>query len=50
VQSILGRIQADAGPEQIVSARLLPTMPASPEGLEESIVDREDAEAPVEAG
>ena len=25
VQSILGRIQADAGPEQIVSARLLPT-------------------------
>ena len=25
VQSILARIQADAGPEQIVSARLLPT-------------------------
>jgi recombination protein RecA len=25
VQSILGRIQADAGPEQVVSARLLPT-------------------------
>jgi len=25
VQSILARIQVDAGPEQIVSARLLPT-------------------------
>jgi recombination protein RecA len=25
VQSILARIQADAGPEQVVSARLLPT-------------------------
>ncbi len=55
VQTILARIQADAGPEQIVSARLLPTMPASPEGLEEAVpeepaVDREEAEAPVEAG
>ncbi|HEX5582703.1 MAG TPA: hypothetical protein VFX08_03400, partial [Gaiella sp.] len=35
VQSILGRVQADAGPEQIVSARLLPRAeepaPAAPE-------------------
>ena len=47
VQSILARIQAEAGPDQIVSARLLPTAPASPAGLEER-PDPQEIEAPVE--
>jgi recombination protein RecA len=33
VQTILTRIQAEAGAEQIVSARLLPVAPSSAEGL-----------------
>src|SRR6186713_2155715 len=54
VQSILARIQADAGPEQIVSARLLPTTagieapavePAADEEIEEADVVEEVAEA-----
>jgi recombination protein RecA len=55
VQSILARIQAEAGPDQIVSARLLPVLPASPEGLTERSDGRVaeepvGAEEPVEAG
>ena len=55
VQTILAGIQADVGPEQIVSARLLPVTPASPEGLEsaealEEHAEEREAEAPIEAG
>jgi recombination protein RecA len=43
VQSILARIQADAGPEQIVSARLLPTS-AEPPAEVQPVVDEVAAE------
>jgi recombination protein RecA len=34
VQQVLARIQAEAPPEQVVSARLLPTLQASTEALD----------------
>ena len=48
VQSILARIQAEAGPDQIVSARLLPTT-ASTVGEMEAVPVLDEADVPVEA-
>jgi recombination protein RecA len=54
VQQILARIQADAPPEQIVSARLLPQAEAAGSDMEVTPVEDEvvaavEIEVPVEA-
>jgi recombination protein RecA len=49
VQAILAKIQIDAGPDQVVSARLLPEMGADLAGLEVvPVVDEEEVETEVE--
>src|SRR5207302_360095 len=49
-QQVLAKIQADAGPEQVVSARLLPTAVEAPAAATQQDEPEAEAEAPARPG
>ena len=48
-QAILARLQAEAGPDQVVSARLLPTLVEQPEAEDAEVDDAEEEKVVAEA-